>query len=34
VAAGSTIIAEPGQLVQAADRANIFVIGVPAEIGQ
>jgi DUF1009 family protein len=34
VAAGSTIIAEPEQLVQAADRANIFVIGVPAEIGQ
>jgi DUF1009 family protein len=30
VVAGSTIIAEPGQLVAAADRANIFVIGTPA----
>ena len=30
VVAGSTIIAEPGQLVAAADRANVFVIGTPA----
>ena len=30
VVAGSTIIAEPGQLVAAADRAGIFVIGTPA----
>lgn len=30
VVAGSTIVAEPGQLVQAADRTNIFVIGTPA----
>ena len=28
VVAGSTIVAEPEQLVAAADRANIFVIGV------
>jgi DUF1009 family protein len=31
VVAGSTIIAEPENLVEAADRANIFVIGLPAE---
>jgi len=30
VVAGSTIIAEPAQLIAAADRANIFVIGTPA----
>ena len=30
VVAGSTIIAEPGQLVRAADRANVFVIGTSA----
>lgn len=28
VVAGSTIVAEPEQLVEVADRANIFVIGV------
>jgi hypothetical protein len=28
--AGSTIIAEPDQMVKAADRANIFIIGTPA----
>jgi DUF1009 family protein len=28
--AGETIIAEPEQLLAAADRANIFVVGVPA----
>ena len=28
--AGATIVAEPERLVQAADRANIFVVGVPA----
>jgi UDP-2,3-diacylglucosamine hydrolase len=28
VVAGETIIAEPGNLIAAADRANIFVIGV------
>jgi hypothetical protein len=31
VVAGSTIIAEPATLVAAADRANIFVVGAPAE---
>jgi DUF1009 family protein len=30
VVAGSTIVAEPEQLVKVADRANIFVIGVPS----
>jgi hypothetical protein len=30
VAAGSTIVAEAERLVQAADRANVFVIGVSA----
>jgi len=31
VVAGSSIIAEPAMLIAAADRANIFVIGTPAE---
>ncbi len=31
VVAGSTIIAQPEQLVRAADRAKIFAVGVPAE---
>ncbi len=31
VVAGSTVIAEPVMLAAAADRANIFVIGTPAE---
>jgi UDP-2,3-diacylglucosamine hydrolase len=31
VVAGSTIMAEPAALTKAADRANIFVIGLPAE---
>jgi DUF1009 family protein len=31
VRAGQTIIAEPERVVQAADRANIFVIGAAAE---
>jgi DUF1009 family protein len=31
VAAGSTIVAEPEQLIAAAHRAKIFVIGTPAE---
>jgi UDP-2,3-diacylglucosamine hydrolase len=30
VVAGSSIIAEPERLVAAADRANVFVVGVPA----
>jgi DUF1009 family protein len=30
VVAGSTIIAEPDQLVTAADRAKLFVLGTPA----
>jgi DUF1009 family protein len=30
VVAGSTIVAEPAELIAAADRANIFVIGTPA----
>jgi UDP-2,3-diacylglucosamine hydrolase len=34
VAAGSTIVAEPERLVQAADRAKIFVVGTPAGTGQ
>jgi DUF1009 family protein len=34
VVAGATIVAEPGRLVAAADRANILVVGAPAETGQ
>jgi UDP-2,3-diacylglucosamine hydrolase len=34
VVAGATIIAEPERLVQVADRANIFVMGVHAGTGQ
>jgi DUF1009 family protein len=34
VVAGSTIIAEPQQLIAAADRTKIFVTGVPAGTGQ
>ncbi len=30
VVAGSSIVAEPAQLIAAADRANIFVVGTPA----
>jgi DUF1009 family protein len=30
VVAGATVIAEPERLVEAADRAGIFVVGVPA----
>jgi hypothetical protein len=30
VVAGSTIVAEPEQLVAAADRAKLFVLGTPA----
>jgi DUF1009 family protein len=30
VVAGSTIVAEPEQLIAAADRANVFVLGTPA----
>ena len=30
VVAGSTIVAEPEQLVTAADRSNVFVVGMPA----
>lgn len=30
VAAGSTIVAEPVELIAAADRAKIFVVGAPA----
>jgi DUF1009 family protein len=30
VVAGSTIVAEFEQLVTAADRANVFVLGVPS----
>jgi len=30
IVAGSTVIAEPERLVEAADRAGIFVVGVPA----
>jgi DUF1009 family protein len=31
VVAGSTIVAEPERIAQAADRADLFVIGVPDE---
>jgi DUF1009 family protein len=31
VAAGNTIIAEPAEVVAAADRAGIFLAGVPEE---
>jgi hypothetical protein len=31
VVAGSTIVAEPERLIAAANRANIFIIGTPAE---
>lgn len=34
VVAGATIVAEPERLVQGADRANIFVIGVRAGTGR
>ena len=34
VVAGSTIVAEPEQLVAAADRAKLFVMGTPAGNGQ
>ena len=34
VVAGSTVMAQPELLVQAADRAQIFAVGVPAESGQ
>ena len=30
IVAGSTVIAEPERLVETADRAGIFVVGVPA----
>ena len=30
VMAGETIVAEPETLIEAADRANIFVVGIPA----
>ena len=30
VAAGEAIVAEPGRLVQAADRAKVFIVGVPS----
>jgi len=32
VIAGATIMAEPERLIEAADRAGIFVVGVPAEL--
>ena len=31
VTAGSTIIAEPDRIAAVADRANVFVVGVPAD---
>jgi DUF1009 family protein len=31
VAAGSSVVAEPEQLIAAANRAKVFVLGVPAE---
>jgi UDP-2,3-diacylglucosamine hydrolase len=30
VAAGNTLLAEPQGLIEAADRAGLFVTGVPA----
>src|SRR5262249_47987261 len=32
VVAGSTIVAEPERLIESANRADIFVIGVPSRI--
>ncbi len=32
VIAGATIMAEPERLIEAADRAGIFVVGVPADL--
>lgn len=32
VAAGSSVVAEPEQLIAAANRAKVFVLGAPAEI--
>ncbi len=32
VAAGATVIAEPNDVIAAADRAGVFVLGVPAEV--
>lgn len=29
VVAGSTIVAEPARLIESANRANIFIVGVP-----
>jgi hypothetical protein len=34
VVAGSTIIAEPDEMVKAADRAKIFIVGLPAGTGR
>jgi UDP-2,3-diacylglucosamine hydrolase len=34
VVAGGSIVAEPAQLVQAADNAKIFVVGLPVGSGQ
>jgi hypothetical protein len=31
VVAGSTVVAEPEQLIAAANRAKLFVLGAPAE---
>ncbi len=31
VLAGSTVVAEPDRIAQAADRANVFVVGVSAD---
>jgi DUF1009 family protein len=31
VTAGTTVVAEPERLIEAADRANVFVLGVPAQ---
>ena len=30
VLAGSTIVAEPARLIESADRACVFVVGVPS----
>jgi DUF1009 family protein len=31
VVAGSTIVAEPDRIATVADRANVFIVGVPAD---
>jgi hypothetical protein len=34
IAAGATIVAEPASVLEAAERTNLFVIGVPPQAGE